>query len=141
MIGYIHESRLSEFRFFSKVFPDFPHGTEAPSVQYKIYVPPKTGKKTLTRDEIWGSLPDSLHKTELNEKTSLEALNKVLPNIQKKIDETEILVWNKLETVEIMDVFFMPHGIWNNIQYKINQITPKGTRFKRGVPYFWNFLA
>lgn len=33
----------------------------------------------------------------------------------------------------------MPHRIWDSIQYKINQITPKGTQFKSEVPYFWNF--
>jgi hypothetical protein len=134
MIGYIHKFGVLELRFIIRVWPYFPNGTRPPSVQSKI-------KRMFTKDEVWAPLSDSLHKTGLNEKTALEALNKVLPNMQRMIDETEILVWNKLENVKIMGVFFMSSGIWDSIQYKINQITPKGTRFKRGFLTFGISLA
>lgn len=104
---YMSKFSASEANFLSKVLPCFPLGTRPPSIQNRINFQYKA-RRTLTKDEVWDSLPDSLHKTELDEKTALESLNKVLPNIQKKIDETEILIWNKLENVRSLTSFLCP---------------------------------
>jgi len=77
-----------------------------------------------------------IYQKELNEKMALEALGKILPNIKRMIDETEILVWYKLENT--VSTYF-DHEIWENISYKVNEITPKGARFTTGSYRLWNF--